>query len=292
MDYMQEDDQPALPSGSTSRPNPTSSSSSSPNTWRVPERKKGNMKQTRRLDDMMDLEQSSSNSGSSSTSTGEQMKQAKGKSVVRGGGGAGPIENDSMDIERERQFTAFPPSLSSSLPNSGMASSSLANAMNPATSTVPNLGNRNRGHLRGASRSHVVPVYNNDPTGSRGSVPLPASTGGTINTTLNTNGTVTVTRSAMTPSKNQVRRDIGSSSSSSPFTSTDSQNPDVVAGAQDGVPGGFDIKGLMSPPTPAPSPTPGRIGWWGTVARDAGEGEVSGEANREEAMSRFGRSLF
>jgi hypothetical protein len=24
---------------------------------------------------------------------------------------------------------------------------------------------------------------------------------------------------------------------------------------------------LMSPPTPAPSPTPGRNGWWGTVPR-------------------------
>jgi hypothetical protein len=240
---------------------------------------------------MMDLEQNPLTSGSSSTSMGDQTKQAKGKSVVRGGGSTGPSENDSMDVDRQRQYTGFPSSLSSSLPNSGMASSSLANAMNPATSTAPNMGNRNRGHLRGASRSHVIPVYNNDPTGSRGSVPLPVSTGGTINTTLNTNGTVTVTRSAMTPAKNQGRRDIGSSSSS-PFTSADSQNPDVVAGTQDGVPGGIDIKGLMSPPTPAPSPTPGRVGWWGTVARDAGEGEVPGEANRGEAMSRFGGSPF
>ena len=242
---------------------------------------------------MMDIEQNSSASGSSSTSTSEQTKQAKGKSVVRGGGGAGaaPSENDSMEIDRQRQHMGFPPSLSSSLPNAGTASSSLANAMNPATSTAPNIGNRNRGHLRGASRSHVIPVYNNDPTGSRGSVPLPVSTGGTINTTLNTNGTVTVTRSAMTPTRNQGRRDIGSSSSS-PFTSADSQNPDVVASTQDGVPGGIDLKGLMSPPTPAPSPTPGRVGWWGTVARDAGEGEVPGEASRGEAMSRFGGSTY
>ena len=55
----------------------------------------------------------------------------------------------------------------------------------------------------------------------------------------------------------------GSSSSGTPVTAVETSETPSLQETQ---------KGLMSPPTPAPSPTPGRHGYWGTVGRGEAEG--------------------
>lgn len=143
-------------------------------------------------------------------------------------------------------------------------------------------------HLRGPSRTHIppVPVYNGDPAGGTKMVPLPASTGGTINTTLNPNGTVTMTQVGHSHSHGQGHK---SQMGKGPLTPTSDKSFD-----QSSIPGSgsgaipLDLKTLMSPPTPAPSPTPGRNGWWGTVARDGSEGGVPGGTSSPGDIAGFG----
>lgn len=53
--------------------------------------------------------------------------------------------------------------------------------------------------------------------------------------------------------------------------------------------------GLMSPPTPAPSPTPGRNGWWGTVGRGGGEdadGSNDGKQQQQQQHSAAGSNAM
>jgi len=193
-----------------------------------------------------------------------------------------------------------------SMPTSNLPSSLGAHATSSIAASIP--WNRST-HLRGPSRSHIppIPIYNNDPTGGRAMVPLPASTGGTINTTLNPNGTVTTViqgqgglggshqhmtshtgKGPLTPTSDKSfdqtlphehDRDSGSGSASG-------RPPRGASGAAATT--ALDLKTLMSPPTPAPSPTPGRNGWWGTVARDGSEGGVPGSTSGSGDISGFG----
>jgi hypothetical protein len=251
MDYMLEDDGPMSLNALTSR-NATSPSV----VPRTSERRKGNMKQSRRLDDMMDLDCGPSTAGSARPST----DKGKGRSVIRGS----TTNEYRVELERERQFTEMPSS------SSGVGFTLLP--------TSPGIS-RIQTHARGASRSHVVPIAQNEATSK--TVPLPASTDGTISTTVNSNGTVTINRTITTPTKDHNADRSSSSGSVSRNTSDDDS----------GLPT-FDFKGLMSPPTPAPSPTPGRNGWWGTVARDASEGGVPGSTHGREMMGGFGECPY
>jgi hypothetical protein len=170
-------------------------------------------------------------------------------------------------------------------------------------------------HHRGPSRTHIppIPVQNNDSAAGRAVVPLPAATGTTFNTTINPNGTVTLTRSTSERQREQgysqgrpFKQPSSPTSSSStnsahmtmtshahanmakgPLTPTSDKSFDHEGGGS-GTGPGLDLKTLMSPPTPAPSPTPGRNGWWGTVARDGHEGGVSGGNAGQREDGSFG----
>lgn len=67
----------------------------------------------------------------------------------------------------------------------------------------------------------------------------------------------------------------GSASSGTPATAVETSETPSLQETQ---------KGLMSPPTPAPSPTPGRHGYWGTVGR--GEHEDSHGERRTRAKGK------
>lgn len=67
--------------------------------------------------------------------------------------------------------------------------------------------------------------------------------------------------------------DYGSTSGGTPATTAETSETPSLQETQ---------KGLMSPPTPAPSPTPGRHGYWGTVGR----GEVEGSEGQRRTRAK------
>jgi hypothetical protein len=138
-------------------------------------------------------------------------------------------------------------------------------------------------------------------------VPLPSASRGTINSTLNLNGTVTSV-AASSPAQSAQSSPVPDRTSLSKQQQQDQSptqqstllgdsgqcrlplSPDASSNGMVSSQSQIDHQNLMSPPTPAPSPTPGRKGWWGTVPRDGGDGKLNkfgemGEMRPEEIQA-------
>jgi hypothetical protein len=199
INYMQRDSSPT-----SSGPNSSSNSKSSvPNSlgnnsvpWKVPERRStgsgagsSSLRQTRRNEDMMDIDGDEDYKDGilGDAHGGLDMCTSTSTSATRGKG-------------KGRTSTAR---MSSQAQNQSQMGLSQA-TMTPSASRTRS--SQAQTHHRGPSRTHIppIPVQNNDSAAGRAVVPLPAATGTTFNTTINPNGTVTLTRSTSERQREQL----------------------------------------------------------------------------------------